>query len=204
MEAKNVYENYSIESIEELIKNRQIIEYINIRLNMIDRNLYNDYKFHGIKHSMNVGIHSLVILSLLDIYIDNVDVLVDSSLLHDIGKSDDYDDAEHGKIGAILAKKIKKKDPNYNEEKLDLLCALIEGHCNDVYDDSIPNKYFIKNKKNYRELLKILKDADILERTRLSKNPIFDMNKINNEETKKLIKFAISLNTGDDKYAKYR
>ena len=204
MVAKNEYENYSVESIEEIIKNRQIVEYVNIRLNMIDRNLYNNYEFHGIKHSMNVAMLSLVILSLLDIYIENVDVLVDSALLHDIGKTNDYDEAEHGKVGAILAKKIKKKDSNYNEEKLNLLCSLIEGHCNNLYDNSIPDKYCINDRKNYRNMLKILKDADILERTRLFKNPLIDIDTITNEVSKKLRKFAINLNTGDDKYAKYR
>lgn len=186
----------SVVQLEKIIYENKYYNKINDRLNLIGKQHYYNLKFHGINHAYNVALFVLLITYYTGIDDDDINLIIDAALLHDIGKVDDYEDFNHGFIGAKIAYNLKKNDKYYDSDKLNLLKAIICGHCKDVFNNNIPNNYGIVDIVKYRKLLKVLKDADILDRTRLFNVAIIDFNEINYDISKKLFLYSEKINNG--------
>lgn len=180
----------SIKEIEQLVEKNKYRQKIEERLSLIDKNIFSSLPNHGILHAKNTALFSLILSHYENISETDKNLLIDASLLHDIGRKNDFDDFEHGKNSAQIAYEIKKEDSFYDSNTLLFLCALIEGHCCEVYDNSMIEKYQIKDNLRYKKLLQILKDADILDRVRLSNNSLIEINRLNFEISKNLFLYV--------------
>lgn len=179
--------------VENLVTNNKYRSKIEERLKLIGQSFFPNYNNHGVKHALNTALFALIITNYINIPEKDINLLIDASLLHDIGRVNDYDDIEHGKNGAQIAYTLKKNDRDYTGENLRLLLALIEGHTHETYDNQIIEKYKIENTLRYKNLLQIIKDADIIDRVRLSANPLIELERLNFEISKKLFLYVKKL-----------
>lgn len=88
--------------------------------------------------------------------------LMDAAIYHDIGRTNDFIDENHGKESYKIYKKEKKENS--------IVKFLIEQHCiNDGISLEILKKEFHEEQDIIGLLYKILKDADALDRTRFGR-----------------------------------
>ena len=180
----------SIQKIEKLVTEKKFRQKIEKRLSLIEENFNSELEKHGVIHAKNTALFALIISFYENLLEEDSSLLIDAALLHDIGRKNDFDDIKHGTTSALLAYNIKKHDNYYNSDSLSFLSALIEGHCYETYDNTVLEKYKIKDSRKYKKLIQIIKDADILDRIRLSKEALIDMNKLNYKISKKLFSFV--------------
>lgn len=131
--------------------------------------LYYSY-IHGIKHILNVTFFSYLLGCNENLPPNDMDVLLEVALYHDIGRINDKEDSEHGLRGAI---KIMKQMP---DDKINVMVpalihahSLLDGEANSVFE-----QYFLEKAQynRYLTLLSIIKDADALDRFRLTPNSL--------------------------------
>lgn len=126
-------------------------------------------------------------------------IILDACKYHDVGRVNDLYDPKHGILGAKLVDKIID-DPIYNNvENLKILRAIIEFHSiPDKYFNNIIKKYQIENIDRFKIVAFILKDADNLDRVRLSLNKKtisdLDPNYLRINESLKLVKCSHIIN----------
>lgn len=176
--------------VENLVINNKYRHRIGERLKLIGEQFFPSLKNHSTKHALNVALFSLIITNYASISEEDINLLIDAALLHDIGRVNDFDDVEHGKNSAQIAYTLKKNDSYYINENLKLLLALIEGHTHETYDNQIIEKYKIEDSLRYKNLLQIIKDADIIDRVRLSITPLIEIERLNFDVSKKLFLYA--------------
>ncbi len=128
--------------------------------------IYNS-QVHGMKHIINVTFFSYLIGCNEKLSIDDMDILLDSALYHDIGRNSDNEDIEHGYRGATKIMRLTKNNK--------IIPAIIHAHSLlDNEADCIFEQYHIEKSQydRYIKLLSILKDADALDRFRLRPNSL--------------------------------
>ena len=91
---------------------------------------------------------------------------------HDIGRSNDWYDTEHGKIAAmkLFTPEMKRKFRGYSAEDLTIMQAAITLHSRrDTEIDNVAREYALPagSIDRYYRIAKCLKDADNLDRVRL-------------------------------------
>ncbi len=182
------------EQIWQLCVNNGTINFLQENLSQIDTSVFPNFKYHNITHAINVAILSLVLANFYGLKGPEKKVLVDASLLHDIGRIDDVYDYRHNYIGSVLAEDVLDKEEFYKDEKvLNFVKMLIFAHNKPINDPTIFKRYNIDFKEDNLLLLKILKDADILELTRITELRV-DLTKLNLEISKYLFNFSKYLN----------
>lgn len=192
MEYKTINNDFQIpiQEVEEIVLKNKYRQKISERLNLIGKQFFPDHKNHGVNHAIDTALFSLIISSSIGVLENDINLLIDATLLHDIGRTDDFDDKNHGRKSSQIALNLKNKDVYYTKEKLNLLLALIEGHTLEIYDNQIIEKYEISDILKYKKLLQIIKDADILDRVRLSSSPLIEFGQLNYDISKKLFLYA--------------
>lgn len=148
------------------------------KCNQIDKTPIRQSGIHGIKHNDRVAMLALMIGQGEGILKEDStrerELLTTAAYYHDIGRIVDI--GPHARRSARL---IKKTELNYldgkkfNEEDKKIVQLLAEGH--EGRDDKVPKlikKYKIEQTdvEMVEKLLKVLKDADALDRSRLSIN----------------------------------
>ncbi len=182
--------NVSNEEILKLISNKAIMPFLEQNLSLIDSFVFPEFPNHDIKHSCKVALFSLIMATYF--YLDNNSkkILVDAAFLHDVGRIDDYYDYDHSYLGASLVDEVLKNQPFYqNIDNLNLVRALIFGHNKTPYDNLPFIKYNVLNNDKNILLLKILKDADVLDLLR-KKEIMFNENNLYLNISKSLINFS--------------
>ena len=133
------------------------------KINSIDVNsLFNSY-IHGASHAIRVSILANYIGKSYHLNNDQIELLIDSAIYHDIGRINDLDDVEHGYRSSLLIDNIIfNKDLVY----MNNLKAIITSHSyDDSYDEDIISHYdYLYD--NIRFLISIFKDSDALDRVR--------------------------------------
>ncbi len=170
--------------------------------NIDQRKIYNS-KIHGINHSRKVAILSSAILQDFGINFDErmVDILMTACYYHDIGRIMDF--GPHAKNSVRKLKKMDLRFENgeeYTDEDRNMLYTIVEAHEGKDSDLSkIMKKYNISEEK--QEVVKfysyVLKDADALDRARISTKFYMDLNPqyLRFNESKRLINFSFDLDT---------
>lgn len=170
---------------------------INISIKYLE--LYK-FQFHGIHHSQKVMLFSYLIGKHENLNSDEMKILMDASLYHDIGRTNEAEDSVHGLISANKFEKLFKNDPFYTDiNKINLLKAIADVHSvDDKKSDFTFENYDLPEelKSTYEILYKILKDADALDRTRF---PLISSEFVKEEflrfnYSKDLIDFACKVN----------
>ena len=151
------------------------------RVNQLDLTPIKEKGIHGIKHNDRVAILSLLIGQGEGIIKEEStrerELLTVASYYHDIGRIGDI--GPHAKRSAKKIEKLKLKyldGKEFSEEDKKIVQLLAEGHeGNDNKIERLLEKYQIneQDKSMTMSLLKILKDADALDRSRLTVNTPF-------------------------------
>jgi len=142
---------------------------------------------HGIIHINRVLIYILLLSQELRLQERDTDLLCYCAIYHDIGRSNDYVDENHGIESHKKLIKLALLMPE-NEEDKKILKFIIENHCqNDKTSIKIIDDYKICDTKRAVKLFKIFKDCDALDRVRVN---MLDAGFLRFEQSKKYIPFA--------------
>lgn len=150
---------------------------------------------HGVLHTKRVLFLSLFIGNLEGVSNLDFDVLIFSSLYHDIGRTNDDKDDYHG--SKSLKKLAKEKDSALylSDEDFNIAKFIIKNHSLDdnVGEQNLEKEENITDKKRALKLYRIFKDADNLDRVRFKG---LDTNYLRTESAKKLPLVAWQLLNG--------
>lgn len=164
-----------------------------------EENVNGRLKVHGQRHIKNVLLYSTLIGQSVVQDKHDLDLIMLSAKYHDIGrKTDAYE--EHAEASSKIA--IEKLKDKCSPEDLSIISTIIEFHeiprnvanvdelfvamaqKNGITDDQIPR---------VRQMAEVLKDADALDRTRFINKARLNPEFLQYDISKKLIKFASSL-----------
>lgn len=156
---------------------------------------------HGINHSRKVAILASEILQSSGMNFDEkmVDILLTACYYHDIGRIADIGPHAKNSVRKLREMKLYFEDgEEYTEEDRNMLYAIVDAHEGRDSDiDKIMNKYHIskENQDKVKFYAGVLKDADALDRARLSNQFYMDLNPkyLRNREAKQLINFSFDL-----------
>ncbi len=130
--------------------------------------LYKSY-IHGQNHIERTAVLSACLALLLDLQEREFLLCLEAAKYHDTGRIQDGEDPEHGRRGA---RKIPELCRSYTEAEQTLLQAVITAHSLPDREELPVFRQYCKNDidayRTYRSMIKILKDADALDRFRLS------------------------------------
>ncbi len=147
--------------------------YLAVFKNVTDNNLMTEYFFepqgiHGLGHMKRVLFLNLILAYLENLNLKDMNILVNCSLLHDIGRINNHGDAVHGKFSYEKAVKNNLLEDIPKDEDSQITKFVITTHCIDdgLILSKINDCKGIEDKERALKLLKIFKDADGLDRVR--------------------------------------
>ncbi len=168
----------------EIINNSDILSrYPNLKkyldkekINELVQNIQTQYlypsKFHGLYHSEKVAFFSFIIGKYYNLDPEDMEIILDAAVYHDIGRTSDFEDTTHGLTSSLKIGFLKDKQIYTNEINFKLLKAIIDGHCLDDKSKKIIFENYDLPQTEYERfnlLYSILKDADALDRLRFDK-----------------------------------
>ena len=137
-----------------------------------------DTKGHGKEHTLRVLFLSILLATHHNISRENLELLCNAALYHDISRDNDEEDIFHGENSYEIYK--------INNKQNKIIEFLMSYHCkNDEYATRKLKKAKFNNKKEVLQLFCILKDADALDRVRFGILDL-DMNYLRLEVSKTL------------------
>ena len=129
---------------------------------------HNPRGIHGVKHIKRVLLHTLIMSHLDDLSPSDKKILIYASLYHDIGRTHDDFDLQHGKDSIDKMKRLGLPTTSLTKEDRQILEFIMEYHAKP--DDSgirRLKKTGILDKERALDLLMRFKDCDGLDRVRL-------------------------------------
>ena len=163
-----MYKQFSLYEVMKLIRScPQFLQFIETMNSLRYDALYKS-NIHGVPHIERVVILAFILSVLYQLDYQSTFILLEAAKYHDIGRIDDGNDFKHGMRGA---EKYNELFVTSNRIDSRIIMALIEAHSvNDEKAESIFDKYDIPKKlhERVRKLLYFLKDADSLDRFRLT------------------------------------
>lgn len=163
-------------------------------LNLLEsRFFFEPQSAHGISHAMRVLVLSQRLAESIKMEDEQKSILIYGALYHDIGRDEQSIDSTHGyksfqkviKLGLIA----KCLDTN----SINILRFIIENHPMDTtYAKKNIKQYNIDDEEKAYKVLKVLKDADTLDRCRFGH---IETDYLSYRESRKLIPFAYQLLT---------
>ena len=156
--------------------------------------LYKSYG-HGLNHNIRVALFSLILCINEDVPLDDFRIIIDGAKYHDIGRTNDLTDDDHGLRSSLMLDFLKDK---YSKDEMNYLKTIVQCHSlDDDLFDSIAKENGINDIARCRRMLNILKDADALDRARLEESLIM-IPLMRTTTSKKLIPFAYEMYEGYD------
>ena len=208
---EQIYQKNIENTLPKMLEN-QTFKYFSKKLDTINTDCIKENGIHGISHNNRVATLALSIAELSGINLDNksLDLLINACYYHDIGRI--LDIGPHAKRSTMLVDKLHLTYANgefYSNEDMNVLKAVIESHeGSDKKLASIMNKHNIsdEHKEICTILSTILKDADALDRARLSNKYHMALNQkyLRLPASKGLINFAFELETLTKKVPNFR
>lgn len=134
-------------------------------LNNLDEKIVFKSEIHGMTHIERVCFLGLLLTNKLNLSDEDSRLVITACAYHDIGRQSEFIDAGHGKRAAEKVEKYV----NYRNDDLRILKASIEAHSeSDHMMERILSKYKISDMTRAVLVSKVLKDADGLDRVRIS------------------------------------
>lgn len=163
-----------------------------------DKFLYKSV-FHGLHHSEKVFLFAYIIGKYNNLSNVDLEILTDAAIYHDIGRIDETEDSFHGLNSAKNISKVVNSEIYKDPQNLAILKAICDGHSrDDKYLNLVAGDYEISesNLPRFEKLLKILKDADALDRTRFMKTSLAALNEkyLRSDFSKQLVQLANTIN----------
>lgn len=199
---QGIYQKNVASTFNEII-NSSFYQYISSKEKSINLCKLYKSKTHGVNHNRRVAILASEILQSSGTNFDEkmVDILFTACYYHDIGRVADI--GPHAKRSVKKLRNIDLSFENgdkYSDEDRNILYTIVESHeSKDSNFDKILDKYSIPQGK--KDIVKfyasVLKDADALDRARLSSISHMNLNPnyLRIKESKSLINFSFDLNT---------
>ena len=183
----------------DLVNSGQLLNLINVLKDFDKSQLYNSYK-HGYMHNERVIFFAFILSMMQNVNDIDREIIMDAAKYHDIGRQNNYTDDFHGYVGANKIGNIVGYKAIYqNVDNLNLLKMVIDFHASkdeSFFDDRLI-EYEIKDIERAKLICSILKDADALDRVRLSmgrNNSELDPEKLRTDYAKTLTKASHQLN----------
>lgn len=127
---------------------------------------YRPTGIHGLAHTRNVLLMALLLGQLTNLDLKDLRVLAETALYHDIGRSNDNFDPEHGKASFEKAEELNLFQ--VPDEEKSLVRFLIETHCmDDQQGMTLLDQWTDVDRERALNLFKVFKDADGLDRVRI-------------------------------------
>ncbi len=150
-----------------MISDNPLYDYLNKKI-ATRKNLYLKLSdIHGETHANNVALFALFIASNVGLSEIDIKTIIEASIYHDIGRESDNSDRFHGIMGA---NKYGSAVITPNELKANEVKILIEAHALKGLEqiDDLLVKYEVPFDERDRliKMIKVLRDADALDRTR--------------------------------------
>ena len=191
-----------LNSFKEIGKLKDVIDYDKKIQN--DPNQYESYT-HGANHTRRVGFFARVIGENIGLSKEDMELLLYAVQNHDIGRTHDLEDKEHGEKSVERLKQIRKENnsdkwesnkPDYfSFDDRDLIFFMIENHSKSVRENEQAIAMLPEYKQDrYRLMLNCLKDADKLDRIRLGKDDGLDATRLQLPFSQKIVRMAYEVN----------
>lgn len=162
-------------------------------MNILRTDVLYKSRIHGQRHIERTAILSGCLALLLGLSEREFLLCLEAAKYHDTGRILDGEDPEHGRRSA---RKIPDLCRSYTETEQTLLQAVITAHSLPDREELPVFRYYCKNDieayRKYRSMIKILKDADALDRFRLSCHSL-DIRYLRLNESHRLLRAACEL-----------
>lgn len=172
----NVLRDLILEGKLDLYLSEQEKEKLIQKLNGIKKNYLYKSDFHGLHHSEKVFLFSYLLGRHEGLTEEELEILTDAALYHDVGRRDESEDEIHGYTATLrLPEIVRGKTLYQNEENLEILKAICDVHSvRDSRMEQVLSNYEISEGKKeiLLKLAKLLKDADAIDRTRFRKTSV--------------------------------
>lgn len=139
---------------------------------MLDTSVLYQSRIHGSGHIERTMLLGAMIAQALELSAHECRMLLLCCSYHDIGRSNDFRDNEHGNVAAkkLMSPNMKQKFRGYSAEDFKIMQAAITLHStSDKEIDNVARRYGLgeHNVERYYRIAKCLKDSDNLDRVRL-------------------------------------
>lgn len=140
--------------------------------NALDTSVLYQSRIHGCGHIERTMLFGAFISQALELSAHECRMLLLCCSYHDIGRSNDFRDNEHGNVAAkkLMASNMKRKFSGYSAEDFKIMQAAITLHSmSDKEIDKVAHRYGLEPRSmdRYYRIAKCLKDSDNLDRVRL-------------------------------------
>lgn len=189
---------YQLKEAVAMLKSSSIFSLFQEELSGIRMEAILKSKIHGVYHNEKVAF--LVVLIALNegCSMKEISLLLKAAIYHDCGRVNDHDEARHGVLGVYRFRKMFQN--SISSEDMRIISFMIEAHA--IADSSIKElleKYQVTESEQpqFLKLASILKDADGLDRIRISMDLPYSKlnpNYLRTETALKLIRVSHELN----------
>ena len=177
----------------EIIRHSPLSNLFIASMNMLQTDALYKSHIHGQSHIERTAVLSACLALLLGLSKREFLLCLEAAKYHDTGRTQDDEDPEHGRRGACRTAEFCC---SYTETEQTLLQAVITAHSlPDREELPIFHQYCqndIESYRKYRSIIKILKDADALDRFRLSCRSL-DIRYLRLNESSRLIRAACEM-----------
>lgn len=180
-----------------MIKTSKNYELFKDIMNNLDESILYKSDIHGIGHNIRVALMIYAISILENMNIEDIKILLDGALYHDLGRINDAEDSLHGKRSAEIIENLELDLTKEEKEILQIICTYHSVNDNKIDIDSIENI----DHKRVKKLLSILKDADALDRVRVDD---LDISYLRNKSSLSLVPATFELYNNYGKAKKYQ
>lgn len=199
-EKENNIVQFDIKDLKSYLENNNLKDSLKQEILNINTNILYKSQGNGISHNIKVLIYAFIMCKEQNLNSIQTRIILDSCKYHDIGRKNDEEDIYHGERSSNKIDSVIKDDDFYSTTYYkNLLKAAMDIHSKDDNQENIIATKYNIDLEDLRPIYCILKDADALDRIRLTMFvPLMtdlDANYLRTKESKKLIKFASQLNT---------
>lgn len=156
----------------EIMQNSEFFPLFTSMMNNFNTEFLYKSRVHGIQHIVRTSINAYIIAIIESLPERYVAMCIESAKYHDIGRMDDSENPFHGLYGAKKATSLDILSQYFTAEEKEIILFLITAHSvDDKYTQEIFENLFnisSNNRKTALLLLSVLKDADALDRFRLT------------------------------------
>ena len=140
--------------------------------NALDTSVLYQSRVHGCGHIERTMLLGAMISQALALSVHECKMLLLCCSYHDIGRSNDFRDYEHGNVAAkkLMSATMKPKFRGYSTEDFKIMQAAITLHSiSDKEIDNVAHRYGLEKSSmdRYYRVAKCLKDSDNLDRVRI-------------------------------------
>ncbi len=173
----NCYDNfislnkqYDLKEIVSYLKELNLIDDLSSIVSSMDHRLLYLSFTHGYMHNERVIFFAFVLAKLKKLSDEDLEILMDAAMYHDIARMNDVEDNAHGWAAISRIDKIVKNKKIYeNEENLNLLKFIIDFHSTqDFMFEVLLENHEILDRERAKTLAYTFKAADSLDIVRLS------------------------------------